>query len=511
MMMVNSLQIFLLVFFTIFQHVRTYSIPPSSSSSASDSGSIDWDEYINWPKDEPHGAHHDEHMVKPKAASDRHSVRSNDIAKPVDQHAGSVSPGPQSANSKKRKSPSPSSPKSEQSAASPTSGGLTDAQHLPVFGVATYAPHSPEPLSQDIDIENLMFLPPHESSSHQSIRNDESVVMNQPSNQMERGKKPLSQDPKAVWMREYRKQRKADSLDEKIKREKEAVERRKMGREKKNKSKVYVQYRRKYQSEMYKRLKETRGYGKMSQITTPALRKKVKQGIPMTPEETLFLFAMSQVHCTESEIALRRETVYFEQNDDSLWEKRQNDLIRGGNKKNELPTFHWPEIDGPLKYTLKMLNGTALKTGYWTFNQTFDDRLQRIGAKNLHKAQKILFDETVRKAFKWRDDCWAFSNASAKANNRTNTLARVAVFPYNTKGDDIDGGRGIASPVKFACFERAKDGKRNVPVVNHTIKLLKQEHWDKQSAIRQVQKRIRDDKRRKKMKKAKQSQSVKTK
>lgn len=224
----------------------------------------------------------------------------------------------------------------------------------------------------------------------------------------------------------------------------------------------------------------------------------------------LFLFAVSQVHCTESKIALRRETVYLEQKDDSLWEKRQNDLIRGGNDKSKLPTFHWPEIDGPLNDSLRMLHGKALKTGYWTFNQTFDDRLQRIGAKNLLKAQKILFEETVRRAFKWRDDCWTFSNASAKANNRTNTLARVAVFPYNDKADDIDNGKGIASPVKFACFERAKDGKRNVPVVNHTIKLLKQEHWDKQSAIRQVQKRIRDDKRRRKMRKAKQAQSTKT-
>lgn len=127
-MFLNSIQIFLFVFFAIFQHVRTYNVPPSSSSSASDSGSIDWDEYINWPKDEAHPAHHDDHMVKPKGASDRHSSRSNDLAKPIDKHAGSVSPGPQPANQKKRKSPSPSSPASDQSAASPTSGKLTDKQ-----------------------------------------------------------------------------------------------------------------------------------------------------------------------------------------------------------------------------------------------------------------------------------------------------------------------------------------------------------------------------------------------
>jgi hypothetical protein len=44
-----------------------------------------------------------------------------------------------------------------------------------------------------------------------------------------------------------------------------------------------------------------------------------------------------------------------------------------------------------------------------------------------------------------------------------------------------------------------------VAIVNHTIKLLKQEHWDKQSALRQIKKRIRDDKRRKSMKKTMQS------
>lgn len=145
------------------------------------------------------------------------------------------------------------------------------------------------------------------------------------------------------------------------------------------------------------------------------------------------------------------------------------------------------------------------RTGYWTFNATFDDRLQRIAKKNLRKAQKILFDESVRKAFKWRDDCWKYSNATAKAHNRTNTLARVVVFPFDDKAHKIDHGKGIASPIKLGCFERAKDGKVNVAVVNHTIKLLKQEHWDKQSALRQIKKRIRDDKRRKSMKKTKQS------
>ena len=150
------------------------------------------------------------------------------------------------------------------------------------------------------------------------------------------------------------------------------------------------------------------------------------------------------------------------------------------------------------------------RTGYWTFNATFDNRLQRIGEKHLHKAQKILFDETVRKAFKWRDDCWKLSNASAIAHKRTNTLARVVVFPFNEKEDEIDNGKGIASPVKFGCFEREKDGKINTVIVNHTFKLLKQEHWDKQSALRHIRNRIRDEKRRRNhLKTIKQSHNVK--
>lgn len=77
----------------------------------------------------------------------------------------------------------------------------------------------------------------------------------------------------------------------------------------------------------------------------------------------LILFMVSQVHCIQSEIALKRATISFEQqyNDFSLLEKRQNDLVRGGNKKDELPTFHWPEIDGPLNQSLKLLHGNVLK------------------------------------------------------------------------------------------------------------------------------------------------------
>lgn len=75
----------------------------------------------------------------------------------------------------------------------------------------------------------------------------------------------------------------------------------------------------------------------------------------------LFLFMTSQVHCTDEHgIALRRESVFFEQ--DSLWlEKRQTDLIRGGHSKSNLPTFHWPEIDGPSNDSLKLLHGKTLK------------------------------------------------------------------------------------------------------------------------------------------------------
>ncbi|PWN37020.1 uncharacterized protein FA14DRAFT_176322 [Meira miltonrushii] len=71
--------------------------------------------------------------------------------------------------------------------------------------------------------------------------------------------KPLSQNRQAVRMREFRKRKKAESPEEKLAREKEAAKG-KERRDKYNINEEYVQNRREYQKELYKRLKEIRGY-----------------------------------------------------------------------------------------------------------------------------------------------------------------------------------------------------------------------------------------------------------
>lgn len=159
------------------------------------------------------------------------------------------------------------------------------------LGSATYAPQSPEPLSQDIDIENLMFLPPHdEIILHHSLPDDRSVVNSQgldesiASGQTKRGRKPLSQHPRAVWMREYRQRKKAEGLENDQARQDRAAKRKQIEKEKR-KSEEYVQNQRKKQNAKYKRLKEARGYGHSGELRAKEVRLKARQGIPMTSEE----------------------------------------------------------------------------------------------------------------------------------------------------------------------------------------------------------------------------------
>lgn len=120
------LPILFLACFTILHQVCTYSAP-SSSSVASDS--IDWDEYMNWPNDEPHGAHHDDHMVKSKSASDQHpSNRAIDSVKLSNQHSNHGAEEHHLAVQKKRKQVGSISPLHPQKLTKYAGEGLTDAQ-----------------------------------------------------------------------------------------------------------------------------------------------------------------------------------------------------------------------------------------------------------------------------------------------------------------------------------------------------------------------------------------------
>lgn len=89
----------------------------------------------------------------------------------------------------------------------------------------------------------------------------------------------------------------------------------------------------------------------------------------------------------------------------------------------------------------------------------------------------------------WRDSCWKLTNASATAAQRTNTLARVIVFPFNNVPSlDIDPIYHLSTTMALACWERAADGDYNTAVVNHTETLMNQLHWDKEYALKKLEK-----------------------
>ena len=136
----NSLQLFLLLIFIIFQRIQAYSVPSSSSSASSDS--IDWDEFMVFPNDD---SHHNDHLVKQtKSVIDKH-----DRTKPNDQHTPKGVPlvGPLSTSQNKRKRPSPPSSPSNSpgKGASPSNGQLTEAQlKKQAINKKYYNRHQPE-------------------------------------------------------------------------------------------------------------------------------------------------------------------------------------------------------------------------------------------------------------------------------------------------------------------------------------------------------------------------------
>lgn len=99
------------------------------------------------------------------------------------------------------------------------------------------------------------------------------------------------------------------------------------------------------------------------------------------------------------------------------------------------------------------------------------------------KAAELLFGGLVEYEYKWLHECWKMSNASAKAESRTNTLARVVVFPTDDPALGIDPIYQLATPMMLACWERAKDGDINVAVKNHTQDLINSLKWDKTYAL----------------------------
>lgn len=104
------------------------------------------------------------------------------------------------------------------------------------------------------------------------------------------------------------------------------------------------------------------------------------------------------------------------------------------------------------------------------------------------KATELAFQASVEYEYRWLNECWKVSNHSALVHQRTNTKARVVAFPYMDASTNIDPEYELAPSVKVACWEIAKDGKINTPIVNHTRKLIKKLGWDKRTALRKIRK-----------------------
>ena len=149
-------------------------------------------------------------------------------------------------------------------------------------------------------------------------------------------------------------------------------------------------------------------------------------------------------------------------------------------RQSEPSTFQWPRIDGPPE-TFPALD--LLDVGYWTFNTTFLKSMEQLNTTDPIKAAEKLFAGLVEYQHKWLEECWKKSNASAKTNHRTNTLARVVAFPSDDPKYSIDPIYMLATPIMLACWERAKDGDINVAVVNHTQELIHSFKWDKEYAL----------------------------
>lgn len=126
--------------------------------------------------------------------------------------------------------------------------------------------------------------------------------------------------------------------------------------------------------------------------------------------------------------------------------------------------------------------------GYLTYSTAWINKSFEISETDPEKADKRFFHGILRGGYLWRDSCWKLANDSAKAAHRTNTLARVVVFPFNDKDFDIDPIYHLSTTMAVACWERAKDGDFNKPVFNHTTTLMKNLRWDKASALKILEK-----------------------
>jgi len=156
---------------------------------------------------------------------------------------------------------------------------------------------------------------------------------------------------------------------------------------------------------------------------------------------------------------------------------------RGGT--NHSYAYKWPKIDGDLHH---MPAEKYFKTAYWTFNGTFLHKLRNLAKQNPNQAKDLLFKASIEYNLILRNQCWKISNSSAKAHHRINTLARVASFPNDNPKDNIDPIYNLVAVVKIACFERSKGGNVNIPIKSHNKKLIKSLGWDKETALRKVNK-----------------------
>ncbi|PWN35728.1 uncharacterized protein FA14DRAFT_189669 [Meira miltonrushii] len=155
------------------------------------------------------------------------------------------------------------------------------------------------------------------------------------------------------------------------------------------------------------------------------------------------------------------------------------------NKNSTKNNFVWPAIDG---YQDQNPPDNMLGVGYLTYSTAWIKKTFEISDKDPEKADKRFFHGLLRGAYLWRDSCWKLTNDSAKAAQRTNTLARVVVYTFNDPDFDIDPIYHLSSTMALACWERDKDGDYNTPVVNHTETLMNNLHWDKASALKVLEK-----------------------
>lgn len=195
---------------------------------------------------------------------------------------------------------------------------------------------------------------------------------------------------------------------------------------------------------------------------------------------TAFFIAFVNAQQTINGIALPREVFEVEE-----YVKRDLDSNGVPTPSSDAPTFQWPRVDGPPENFPPIKD---LDTAYWTFNLTFIKHMVKVNKTDPLQATELAFQAAVEYEYKWLHECWKMSNHSAAIHHRTNTKARVVVFPYMDKKTNIDPEYQLAPSFKMACWERRKGGNINKPVVNHTKKLIRKLGWDRRTALRKIRK-----------------------